>query len=243
MATLREVMNILLSLTDANLKANQIKSMERSSKIYHRVLRDIPIEILDAAVLFYISEGTFFPAAGELRKKAIALQMLALEIPTPGEAWAQVQKGLRSRSTILCDEGVRLKDIAQSGITGSPFAKAMHAYDDHWKLCEICTQGGFEEHYDHPAVTEAVRRLGGRDKLFTRTDTGAADRARFMDSYKRVIEKEKTLAGMPQEVRLFVEDRKVALERNERAALDRGDGDGLALIQGLADGWGGAFER
>ncbi len=61
---------------------------------YHRILGDLPADLLDAAALEIGRNNTFFPAAAELRKAAFNLTRVADDTPNAQDAWAMVKKAI-----------------------------------------------------------------------------------------------------------------------------------------------------
>ena len=59
---------------------------------YHRILGDLPVDLLDAAALEIGRNNTFFPAAAELRKAAFNLTRVADGTLNAQDAWAMVKK-------------------------------------------------------------------------------------------------------------------------------------------------------
>jgi hypothetical protein len=206
-ATKGEITKTILSMrflpnspiTDQNV-ASVIETFEQ-------VLSDLPGEVVVAAARQYLSTATFFPSPGALRESAIDLQMLAIGIPTPAEAWSMVLGAERFFDTVLCKEGRRFR-LALDGVTGGEYWAAMGFYASHVDQCSICVEGGRRETYKHPAVANTVAMLGGREVLLT--DNPVADRARFIEAYREVVARERMRAGMIPEVRQYVE--KHALE-------------------------------
>lgn len=167
------------------------------------VLSDLPIEDIAAATKQYLSVGTFFPTPGKLRETAMDLQLLAIGVPTSTEAWGMVCYGLKADESIFCEAGAELRNeyIAFQS------ADTMALYTEHVKACEVCHIGvGYVEKYDHSAVAETVRLLGGRDVILT--NNAVSDRARFIEAYREVVARERMRTAMLPEVRLFVEAKK-----------------------------------
>lgn len=167
---------------------------------FFMVLSDLPVEVLRAAAVQHLAEATFFPTPGQLRERAMDLQLLALGIPQPAEAWAQVLKAPRYVPMALCELGAELRRSAEK--QGLGYFKAVAEYSKHLAECTVCTEGGYRETYPSPAVAECVRLLGGRDALMT--DNPAADRARFIEAYREIVGRERMKAGMLPQVKEFL---------------------------------------
>jgi len=193
-------------LKDLSVNPKFILTSSDSPEVYLSILADVEDAVLEAAVKQYLSEAnTFTPIAtpGVLREKAMDLQMLALGVPTGGEAWGMVLAAGQYSGPRWCEDGGKLRDIALSG--GSPAG-----YYSHLDQCGICNiNPTAKENYDHPVVAQTVRLLGGRDAIIT--DNPMADRARFIDAYKEVVLRERTKAGMMPSVREFVQNRQTPM--------------------------------
>jgi len=208
MATLEEVGQILFSLAAKYPAANFGRENVRP---YAEALADIPADLLSAAADQCLSEmdgksGDFFPSVPRLRSKALDLQLAAMGIPTPAEAWAQVQRAYRHVDGALCADGFRLSEACRKAPTTEYYWTAIMEYRAHMQTCEKCEIGGFREVYDHPVVENTVRLLGGRDALLT--DNVSADRARFIEAYREVIARETRNAGMMPRAREYVQAQK-----------------------------------
>ena len=98
MATLEEVIRIIgvLKLTYPNF-GSRLTEDEWSvmPEVWHRLLHDLPFELLDAAVIHYAtSSGSAFPpSVAELREAAFKLANHGT--PQAEEAWGEVQKAIR----------------------------------------------------------------------------------------------------------------------------------------------------
>lgn len=196
------------------------------------VLKDLSPTLLDKAVLFYLGQANpFFPMPGTLRQKALELQVLALRLPTPTEAWGMVLNRSFTTST-YCEESARLREL----ITSDPdhYWNNLKQLDNHEKSCSICCPATFEPVYAHPLVARTVRTLGGLDAILT--DNQVADRARFIDAYKEILGREMQIIGMVREVREYIEaeSERLLLEDERRAAFDTGER--VQIMKQLAEG-------
>lgn len=171
------------------------------------VLDEFPLEMLSAAVDYYLATGTFFPTPGQLREKVVELWVMAADIPTAGEAWGYVLDARRWSGAIWCSEGARLRDAV--GGTGAEYWDGIAALDEHTSSCSGCKGPGDVHDYRHPAVSETVRRLGGLGNIFT--GNLPADRSRFIEAYRDVVAQETRQLSMPQQVRSFVEEQRAQL--------------------------------
>jgi len=197
---IRDLLNTLVSLPNApEISADVVRE-------YHAVLGHWPDELLDMAVLHYKSSEVFFPTPGTLNNKILDLQFMAMGIPTAAEAWSQVLGAVRQVPTVLCETGSQLRTAAEGRI-GGEYMSAIADYSIHFRNCEICTDGGWKEIYDHPVVAETVRLLGGRDMLLT--DNLAADRKQFIDAYRERVQIEGRKFIMPPKIRDFIADQRL----------------------------------
>jgi hypothetical protein len=185
---------------------------------YTETLGDISDMLLEAAVQAYVSAATFYPTPGDLRSKAMELQMHAMCIPTAAEAWSMFLKSERKPTLpIRCDQAIQLQEAAM-GKSNGDYWRIVQQYDDHLAICSTCKTKAELYQYGHPIVERVVELIGGRDVILT--DNQAADRARFYQAYQEVIDREKTISGLTPQVREVVEDiRRKALEKSEPERL------------------------
>lgn len=209
--------------------------------LFYEQVKDFPAEVFDAALKQYLTEETFFPSPGAIRRKAVDLQLLAMGIPTANEAWGEVLSAYKYTQPARCDEGERLDNLAaranEIGQSGVYFA-TLRLIDEHLVTCHRCTRGGYAEVYSHPVVAEVVKQLGGRDALLT--DNPASDRKQFVDAYRERLQIEIRKIGMTPDVAdyvreqaLLMDDRRAAIEQERRAALDTGERQIAALTNRL----------
>lgn len=176
------------------------------------VLSDLPAETVEAATRQYLSTGTFFPTPGRIREIAMDLQMIAIGLPAPAEAWGMVLTANKYREKVLCEEGSRLYDTA---LSGQEYSANLRLYSMHMDTCGICDSGGFHEDYGHPVVEETVKLLGGRDVILT--DNPTADRARFIEAYREVVARERMKTAMLPSVKSYIADKKfIELQAKEQ---------------------------
>lgn len=233
MATKTEIfaiINLVKRLPNSPITGNpeQVKqALEETVNLFHAVLEDLPSDMLKAATVQYCSEGNpFFPTPGVLRDKAMDLQMLALGIPTPAEAWGMVLTAVKHVQSVTCEEGARLRTIAAGTDAANGYWRKLADYGRHIEECEFCELGGFREDYTHTAVAETVRLLGGRDVILT--DNPVSDRKQFIDAYRDVIARERMKMSMTPKVAEYIENNRPLLADDRRAALDTGEGKYLA---------------
>lgn len=208
MATLKEIYAIVKLIKDLpNSPIGNGDSLDATVNLFHKILKDLPCDMVQAATVQYLSESNpFFPTPGTLREKAMDLQLLAMGIPTAGEAWGMVLAANHPADPVFCEEGATLRDA----VSGSEsYWLALREYSKHLDDCRVCDLGGYREKYGHPAVAEAVRCLGGREAILT--DNPVSDRARFIDAYREVIAREKMKMGMTPAVAEFVENNRPVL--------------------------------
>ena len=68
---------------------------------YHLLLGDLDADRLTEAAMHVISQGTFFPSAGELRRAYFNLEERASGVPTADEAWAEVKSLFQDRKSVV----------------------------------------------------------------------------------------------------------------------------------------------
>lgn len=179
------------------------RNVESVVDTFEMVLSDLPAETVEAATRQYLSTETFFPTPGRLREIAMDLQMLAIGLPTPAEAWGMVLGATKYIEKVLCERGYELYKTACN--SKENYIADLRSYSMHFDACDICTEGGFVEDYGHSAVAETVRLLGGREVILT--DNPTADRARFIDAYREVVSRERTKSAMLPAVKNYVQSK------------------------------------
>ena len=195
-----EIAKLILSMKFYPNSPITDKSVETVIDSFDDTLSDLPFEAVEAAVKQYKSTETFFPTPGKLREIAMDLQMLAMGVPSPAEAWGMVLTGEKHVPSVWCEDGARLRKEASNSYENQP------AYNRHMNDCDICCLGGFREVYNHPVVAETVRVLGGRDIIIT--DNPTADRARFIDAYREIVARERRKAAMVPDVKAYLVETK-----------------------------------
>ncbi len=178
------------------------RNVESVVDTFEMVLSDLPAETVEAATRQYLSTETFFPTPGRLREIAMDLQMLAIGLPTPAEAWGMVLSANKYTEKVLCQIGY---DLYTACANSSNYNENLRAYSMHMDECTTCVMGGYKEDYGHPSVAETVRLLGGRDIILT--DNPTADRARFIEAYREVVARERTKTAMLPAVKNYVEQK------------------------------------
>jgi len=205
MATMNKIRELLISLIHL---PNAPELSPQVVKEFHGVLGHWDDDLLDTAVLHYKSAETFFPTPGTLNGRVLDLQLIAMGVPTAGEAWSQVLDAIRYTSAVYCDEGLKLRQDCHELQNGN-YMSAVAKYGSHVDSCDTCAAGGYGEFYAHPAVAETVRLLGGRDALFT--DNPAADRKQFIDAYRERLQIEGRKFIMPPAVKDYISSQSPAL--------------------------------
>jgi hypothetical protein len=95
MATHEEVLG-LMQVAVAAYPAHKMKGfMPETYAIYARLLQDIDIEILQAAVMEQIASNDWFPTVAELRRAAFDIISAQNSYMTAAEAWALVKQEVR----------------------------------------------------------------------------------------------------------------------------------------------------
>lgn len=91
MATKKEV-SALITLLEETYHVKDEYS-DGAVLVYHKVLEDIPFEVLEAAALEHIANSQWFPKPSELRQKAMSYSIP--QIPSALEGWGEVQAEIR----------------------------------------------------------------------------------------------------------------------------------------------------
>ncbi len=231
MATKQDVYNIVQRIK--YLPNSPIKNGNASEivEMFFVILKDLSFDLLDKATLFYLGQKEpYFPMPGAIREKALELQMIALKIPTPAEAWGMVLNRNTIQPGAMCDVSAQLHEEAKSLIGGEYLLKLKNI-TQHEAECEVCKPTTFEASYAHPIVARTVHLLGGLDAILS--DNPVADRARFIQAYQEVLLRERTVIGMIPEVAQYVDEQRLVFEEERRAAFDTGE---AKAIKQLANG-------
>jgi hypothetical protein len=93
MATLKELAKVMGGLA---ILYPRFELKKETIVAYHRILGDLPYEMLNAASLEIGRANTFFPSAAELRKAAMALVERADGVPSAQDAWGEVCRSFGS---------------------------------------------------------------------------------------------------------------------------------------------------
>lgn len=173
---------------------------------FFEVCQDLPLEMLEAAASAYLATGRFFPSPSDFRQKAIEISLLAMNVPSASEAWAQVINASPIIHTVRCDKGNELR-LNIDGKSGNQYWAALAEYSSHTDNCPNCYDA--HEKNWHPAVKSAFEAMGGDNGVFT--DNRTADRARFLDGYQTFVEREVLRLSMPQDVRAYIEEKQMSL--------------------------------
>lgn len=169
---------------------------------YFDSLRDMSRETLHAALLYCVENdgGQFFPSISQIREAARTLMAVSLGIPAPSEAWGMVLNAKQRIDPIVCEEGARIREAAMAG---TDYFKHVMESKEHDRTCDICAVGSWSVVYAHNAVAMTVRLMGGPEAIHTGMPT--ADRARFLEAYKEIVEREIRLATQSPAVKGFVQ--------------------------------------
>jgi len=131
------------------------KVSDPTVEAYISMLKDLPLDVLTAAVEQCILESEFFPTVAKLREKVAVLT--TPQRPTPTEAFGELQGA-----------------IARTGFYRSPS-------------------------FDDPIIARCVEALGWQH-LCT-SENLVADRARFIQMYEQLVERERESAKLGPKAR------------------------------------------
>lgn len=92
-------MLVLVCLAASSYPSMQTKDPEPIAKSWALMMRDIPVEILKAAIVKVCRESEFFPSVAMLVAAAHELDPRNPKLPTAAEAWAEVTQQ-------ICDAGI-----------------------------------------------------------------------------------------------------------------------------------------
>lgn len=221
MATKQDIYSILQRVKYMPNSPITEKNVGEIVDIFFVTLKDLSFDLLDSATLFYMGqENAFFPMPGKIRTKALELQMIALKIPTPAEAWGMVLNRNTMQRGVVCEASAKLHEEV-SGLTSGAYLLKIKEIALHEKECSVCKPTIFDPSYAHPMVARAVHRMGGLDAALT--DNPVADRARFIQAYTELLEKEMAIIGAVPEVRGYIESQSIALLEERNAAFETGE--------------------
>lgn len=85
-------MLVLVALAASSYPSMQAKDPEPIAKSWAMMMRDIPVEILKAAIVKVCRESEFFPSVAMLVAAAHELDPRNIKLPTAAEAWEEVQR-------------------------------------------------------------------------------------------------------------------------------------------------------
>lgn len=227
MATKQDVFNILQRLKYLPNSPITEKNVDQIVEMFFVILKDLSFDLLDKATLFYLGQDNpFFPMPGKIRSKALELQMISLKIPTPAEAWGMVLNRNTMQPGSMCSVSAQLhKDVQE--LIGGEYLLKVKEITAHESECTVCRPTTFNASYAHPMVARTIHLLGGLDAILS--DNPVADRARFVQAYSDLLDREVSVVGMLPDVRDFVnqqsnrlleDDRRIAFETGEREEVD-----------------------
>jgi len=127
-------MLVLVALAASSYPAMQAKDPEPIAKSWAMMMRDIPVEILKAAIVKVCRESEFFPSVAMLVAAAHELDPRNPKLPTAAEAWAEVTQqvcdaGIYRAPTFSCDtvqKAVRAIGWRQLCVSENPEADRAH---------------------------------------------------------------------------------------------------------------------
>lgn len=88
----KEALN-LVGLALANFPSLQERDMRPTAVLWLKVLKDIPYQTAEKALVYVLSTAKYFPTVAEIREAVIKIS--APDMPTPMEAWGQVMDAIR----------------------------------------------------------------------------------------------------------------------------------------------------
>lgn len=221
MATKQDIFSILQRIKFLPNSPITEKNVDQIVEMFFVILKDLSFDLLDKATLFYLGqEKPYFPMPGTIRSKALELQMIALKIPTPAEAWGMVLNRNVRQPGVICSVSSRLHEEIQ-GLTSGTYLLKIKEINLHESECSICRPTTFDASYAHPMVARTVHLLGGLDAILS--DNPVADRARFVQAYSELLERESSVVGMVPDVRQFVQEQSTALLEERSAAFETGE--------------------
>ena len=199
--TLDELKNIL---ADTALKmVTPVRVTKDTAGSYYSHLQEYPAGLVCAACEYHIEgpDGKFFPQISSILENIREILRLAMGIPSALEAWGMIQDSARYKEAVYCRIGADLR--AQAEKAGKDYLILILRMNEHEKDCGVCHRSYNFDDFGHPAVTETVRRLGGKQYILTGNPT--SDRARWVEAYTEVIQKEFRMITTSPSIRGYIE--------------------------------------
>jgi hypothetical protein len=145
----------------------RFKLDEETTEVYYQILGDLPLELLKAAVIDYVSsDSPWCPSAGQLRAAAFRLVEHEEGKKSAGEAWGEVMRKVGEEGYICAPQfDDPLIARALQGIGGwrelcfSPEEHLMAARARFFQVYETLQERQRHERRMLPAVRETVARL------------------------------------------------------------------------------------
>ncbi len=197
------------------------KVEEARRAAYADLLKDLPDNVLRAAIKHTAATATFFPAPGEIRSAAAYLGKLAYDIPAADEAWGELVNRAHAPRTVkyYCDGYIRLYN--HQATSTADYWRNINAMQEHERDCKVCSIRTIEYEFSHPLVGEVAKRLGWPDRFWS--DNIGVDRGRYIKTYEAEIERLTQKSTLIPSVREFVNSGQGLLEDDRRAAFDTGE--------------------
>ncbi len=176
MATAKKVREIWTALNLAFpyfAKERDNHEILQALHLYEQMLADIDGSALEAAALSHIAGSRFFPTIAELRMAAVKATQPRRELPL--EAWSTVlameHEEWPGRYTYFT---YTITDGSHTGESGGYHQENMMS----------------EPTFVNPLTQQVVRMLGGWRKIMA-SDCPAAERARFIEAYQALADRER----------------------------------------------------
>lgn len=83
----------LVALAAANFPGQQERALDVTAKLWHKLLGDLPYNVAEMALVKVLATARFWPTVAEIREAAASL--MAPQLLTGGEAWAEVCEQMR----------------------------------------------------------------------------------------------------------------------------------------------------
>lgn len=180
------------------------RNIKGTASAYYEHLCEYPAGMVRAACDMYLQgdKGTFFPSVSDIQNNIREILRIATGIPTPLEAWAMIMDSARYEGSVSCQTGTMLRKHADGKI-GGDYLKIILELRDHEAECTICHGAKDFDDFGHPAVTATVKRLGGKQYIITGNPT--ADRARWIEAYREIVDKEFRMITTSPSVKGYIE--------------------------------------
>lgn len=188
---LNDVMDDLVMAYPEHGRKMSAQDWDRTCEVYFGVLRDVPLELLQSAARECVATLKWFPKPSEIREQALDLVMIALGIPTPNDAWAEVSRRMRNT-------------FRTHMVAGTPYVELTGMYQVHAQG-HLIPRRPTAEDWSTPLIQRAIDGIGGWAAL-QMSSNPVSDRAQFLRAYQQYSMRQLKAARLLPETKQAVLD-------------------------------------